>query len=102
YKVTGVQTCALPIFASVPLGAEAEDALQCGEPNQVYRRLGLRVKRDGPAPQSIDHLVSRHRAGARENLADRGNTAGSQVAVQSELGIPSGVRSHKDRAQQLN
>ena len=68
----------------------------------MYRCLGLRVKRDPPAAQSIDHLVSRQRAGARENLADRDNTAGSQVVVQSELRIPSGVRSDKDRAQQLN
>src|SRR5256885_11296656 len=52
-------------LTAVPFGAETEDALQCGEPDQVYRRLGLRVKRDAPATQSTDHLVSRHRARAR-------------------------------------
>src|SRR5256885_3401480 len=75
YKVTGVQTCALPIYAPLPPGqADIADGLRCGAADAVEgspRRGRLRRSRRPPradGPWCLSPRAEIGRASCRERV----------------------------------
>src|SRR5207244_405796 len=65
------------------------------------RCLRLGVELDILASQPIQELVTRQRAGVREDPSDRRDASGFESVVKAELSVPGGACPDKDRAQQL-
>ena len=65
------------------------------------RCLRLGIELDILASQPIQELVTRQRAGVREDPSDRSDASGFESVVKAELSVPGGARPDKDRAQQL-
>src|SRR5256885_3771685 len=62
YKVTVVQTCALPIWAVAQRRARARNARHEGGPRQAPRMEGRDRRQTAPAPVEVEQRDTRRRA----------------------------------------